>query len=1019
MAKKSAATGNGASAPAVPPRQLVFQDGSANKFWNIELSGNAHTVTFGRVGTQGQQQTKEFASEEEARKSHDKLVAEKLKKGYIEAAGNAATAPPTGTAAKPAAKPKAAKAAAEGRGLTAAPAGQAPAAVAVDLDCTRRLDLEPADWYRATLRPRKPLVRGEARPFDREACLERLAKLRTETYGWDIRWRDLHLPPGLSREEAHFWLEAMTLTRDRKTTPKQFAAKLAKQEFKGDLDRGAIVACLKRQDRGLPDEILLLLPNLLPIEEILSVFLQKPSKKKNAWQYDNSGAEMVKAFGQYILPYLNDTEVGTVRRTIRKDWDPTQSANDYYEAMPVAYYLAAALGMHGEVYAVTSSWPDDRYTKDQWHDHYHRPQDLVLGLGSPELVAAEWRRLKLRMRDSAHVRAFLACTECAALDCVRDSILAETKKERAEELLKAFARVHAPEAAEPMLECKLESKMPAVARDWLDEHIGCAVAGLIGTVGRRGKLADAALEYLRDVRRRGHGEVISSSLRSVTDADLTARIQQDVIDYREKVYTPLDDGSTPDWLSGALAEAATLKAPRAPAWCAATLLPPLTLGNSRLNDEQVAAVIRALMATPVGNAHPLLTAVREHVPPHIRDEFAWKLFTEWLAGGAPSKEKWAMGAIGHLGADACVLRLTPLVRAWPGESQHARAVFGLECLRAIGSDVALMQLSGVAQKLKFKGLKATAEKFVNEIAQERGMTRAELEDRVVPDCSLDEQGRREFSFGTRTFSFVLGSDLKAMVCDTDGKLRGDLPKPSGKDDAAVAAQSLAEWKLMKKQIKEVATIQAGRLEQAMVTGRRWRVADFETLIVRHPLMTHLARQLLWGAFDAKGRRGGVFRVTEERDYADAKDEAVSLASAESVGVLHPLDLSEAERSAWGQVLGDYEIIAPFPQLGRAVFALEAGEAERDDLARLPRPETRRAYARLHPRETRLGPRPGDGRRLLRRALQTVSRRGRNSDRHLRGYGGHGLHRPERDAHHYALPIRQGDAGTVGLRLGQG
>ena len=67
-----------------------------------------------------------------------------------------------------------------------------------------------------------------------------------------------------------------------------------------------------------------------------------------------------------------------------------------------------------------------------------------------------------------------------------------------------------------------------------------------------------------------------------------------------------------------------------------------------------------------------------------------------------------MSALGLLGSDDTALKLTPLVRAWPGESQHQRAVFGLECLRAIGTDVALMQLNGIAQKVSFKGLKAKA-----------------------------------------------------------------------------------------------------------------------------------------------------------------------------------------------------------------------------------------------------------------------------------------------------------------------
>jgi uncharacterized protein (TIGR02996 family) len=65
-------------------RTFVFSDGKSNKFWNIALSGAEFTVTFGRVGTTGQTQAKQFASAAEAQKAHDKLVAEKLKKGYTE-----------------------------------------------------------------------------------------------------------------------------------------------------------------------------------------------------------------------------------------------------------------------------------------------------------------------------------------------------------------------------------------------------------------------------------------------------------------------------------------------------------------------------------------------------------------------------------------------------------------------------------------------------------------------------------------------------------------------------------------------------------------------------------------------------------------------------------------------------------------------------------------------------------------------------------------------------------------------
>jgi uncharacterized protein (TIGR02996 family) len=65
-------------------RTFICTDGKSNKFWNIDLQGRSFTVQFGKVGTAGQKQVKEFADEATAVQTHDKLVAEKLAKGYQE-----------------------------------------------------------------------------------------------------------------------------------------------------------------------------------------------------------------------------------------------------------------------------------------------------------------------------------------------------------------------------------------------------------------------------------------------------------------------------------------------------------------------------------------------------------------------------------------------------------------------------------------------------------------------------------------------------------------------------------------------------------------------------------------------------------------------------------------------------------------------------------------------------------------------------------------------------------------------
>jgi predicted DNA-binding WGR domain protein len=64
-------------------KKLIFTDEKSAKFWNIETDGKKYSVTFGKIGTNGQTQTKEFENEEACLKEAEKIVNEKLKKGYV------------------------------------------------------------------------------------------------------------------------------------------------------------------------------------------------------------------------------------------------------------------------------------------------------------------------------------------------------------------------------------------------------------------------------------------------------------------------------------------------------------------------------------------------------------------------------------------------------------------------------------------------------------------------------------------------------------------------------------------------------------------------------------------------------------------------------------------------------------------------------------------------------------------------------------------------------------------------
>ncbi|EHI6970749.1 DUF4132 domain-containing protein [Escherichia coli] len=332
--------------------------------------------------------------------------------------------------------------------------------------------------------------------------------------------------------------------------------------------------------------------------------------------------------------------------------------------------------------------------------------------------------------------------------------------------------------------------------------------------------------------------------------------------------------------------------------------------------------------------YPGLLQVKDACTADSLAEFAWDLFTAWLTTGAPSKESWAFTALCVLGNDDTARKLTPLIRAWPGESQHKRATVGLDILAAIGSDIALMQLNGIAQKLKFKALQERAKEKIADIAESRELTVEELEDRLAPDLSLDDNGSLLLDFGPRQFTVSFDETLKPFVRDASGSRLKDLPKPNKSDDESQANDAVNRYKLLKKDARTVATQQVARLESAMCLRRRWSPENFQLFLVEHPLVRHLTRRLIWGVYSTENQLLTCFRVAEDNSYSTADDDLFTLPEGDiSVGIPHVLEISPTDAAAFGQLFADYELLPPFRQLDRNSYALTEAERNASELTR--------------------------------------------------------------------------------------
>ena len=359
---------------------------------------------------------------------------------------------------------------------------------------------------------------------------------------------------------------------------------------------------------------------------------------------------------------------------------------------------------------------------------------------------------------------------------------------------------------------------------------------------------------------------------------------------------------------------------------------PRLLNGNALPLAALSALGTMLQVSTLDDTYAGIELLKAACTAESLDAFAWDLFQAWAQTGASSKETWAFTAIGLLGGDVCVRQLTPLIRAWPGESQHARAVTGLDVLAAIGSDYALMQLNGIAQKSKFKGLQERAVEKIQAIADARGLTPEELADRLVPDFDLDESGTCRLDFGPRYFTVGFDEALRPIAMDSSGARLKDLPKPIKSDDAEKANAASERWKGLKKDVKTIASNQVQRLELAMCTDRRWPVAVFEQFFVRHPLLRHLVRRLCWAAVSPNGALSA-FRVAEDATYAGADDSTFSIPQESEITLPHRLHLPVDVVASFGQIFADYEIIQPFAQLGREVYTLDEAERKRVSIDR--------------------------------------------------------------------------------------
>jgi hypothetical protein len=245
----------------------------------------------------------------------------------------------------------------------------------------------------------------------------------------------------------------------------------------------------------------------------------------------------------------------------------------------------------------------------------------------------------------------------------------------------------------------------------------------------------------------------------------------------------------------------------------------------------------------------------------------------------------------------------------------------LYVLSVLPGPEAVAQLSRLITKVKHASSRRMTNKALGVVADRSGLSGAELEEMSVPTFGLDLAGRSTRKLGRYTAQLSVSgtSDVDLNWFQEDGKKQKAIP-------TEVRQECAAELKELQRTIKELRGMlpaQRDRIERLLMSERHWQMPAWRERYLNHPLVSILARRLIWH-FQLEDRSS--LGAWLDGRLVDADDRPLEwLTDAVQVRLWHPIGSSVDTVQAWRQWLDRHQVTQPFKQAHREVYILTDAE----------------------------------------------------------------------------------------------
>jgi hypothetical protein len=330
----------------------------------------------------------------------------------------------------------------------------------------------------------------------------------------------------------------------------------------------------------------------------------------------------------------------------------------------------------------------------------------------------------------------------------------------------------------------------------------------------------------------------------------------------------------------------------------------------RLSDEGLHEGLRALAEV----------ATRESLEAFFGDAIA-----AWEQAQGKPKDGYLLRGLCLCEGPTTADRLEEKILPWFMRSYHQRVELAIDVLCRMRSEHALAVLGRLLRFTSYPTLVQKARDALAAVAVAEGVTVEDLLDRQLKLEGLDAPV--VLSYGARSFEVGFDATLRAYVRDEGGGRLDALPKPGKRDDPEQAEAARARWKAMRAKLDEEVGHLADRMERGMLEARRWTHGTFTDLVLAHPVLSRVAQCVVWARYDSAGRVAQTFRVDESLELVDEDETTLTAKVYADIGIVHPVELDDATLAVWRTRFGDYQILQPFAQLGRAFHRVDAAAVE--------------------------------------------------------------------------------------------